>query len=106
MKTKDQGLVKLRSEYNSQNGVSGDMNRKFLGSDIFEDKSHSSTQIKHVPRSNPLQPSNISKLDNQTNKTFTLNKNSLINKINNLSKVKKSNKKKKSHKNTNKLQPI
>jgi hypothetical protein len=106
MKTKDQGIVKLRSELNSQNVISGDMNRKFLGSDIFEDKPHSSTQMKPVPRNNPLQPSNISKLDNQTNKTFTLNKNSLINKINNLSKVKKSNKKKRSHKNTNKLQPI
>ncbi|CUM47564.1 unnamed protein product [Debaryomyces tyrocola] len=105
MKTKDQGLVKLRSELNSQNGISGDLNRKFLGSDIFEDKPQSSTQMKPVPRSNPLQPSNISKLDNRTNKTFTLNKNSHINKINNLSKIKKSSKKK-SQKNTNKLQPI
>lgn len=105
MKTKDQGLVKLRSELNIENDISGDLNRKFLGSDIFEDKPQSSTQMKSVPRGNPLQPSNISKLATQKNKTLTLNKNSYMNKINNRSKVKKFNKKR-SQKNTNMLQPI
>lgn len=105
MKSKDQGIVKLKSELNAKNGSSDGFAREFLGSDIFEDKPRSTSLTKPTNKSNPLQPSNISKLENQTNKTFSSDKSTQINKINNLSKVKKS-KKKKHSKNTNKLQPI
>lgn len=103
MKSKDQGLVKLRSELNAQSGTSDGLVRAFLGSDIFEDKSHPYSRTKAANKNNPLQPSNISKIENQTNKTSSSEKNTT--KFNNLSKVKKS-KKKKHNKNTSKLQSI